>query len=150
MGKLLGKLGKSRLANNLNQRARAAANSGSLPVTPDIDVENMKAINLPHYKLKLRDVSRELYLENGWQLPRGLVNSKERDPANFTHAQREQAKRAVHDPRALKGMFQECWAASDSRQAFASAIQARLYARPRRPARLCCRGLSAKADTSVM
>jgi hypothetical protein len=31
-----------------------------------IDVENMKAINLPHYKLKLRDMSRELYLENGW------------------------------------------------------------------------------------
>ena len=87
----------------------------------------MKAINLPHYKLKLRDMSRELYLENGWQMPRGLVNSKERDPTNFTHAQWEQAKRAGHDPRALKSMFQECWTASDSRQAFAAAIQARGY-----------------------
>jgi hypothetical protein len=92
-----------------------------------IDVENMKAINLPHYKLKLRDMSRELYLENGWQMPRGLVNSKERDPTNFTHSQWEQVKRAGHDPRALKSMFQDCWAASDSRQAFAAAIQARGY-----------------------
>ena len=36
MASLLGELGKSRLANNLNQLARAA-NSGSLPVTPDTD-----------------------------------------------------------------------------------------------------------------
>lgn len=36
LGKLLGELGKSRLANNLNQLARAA-NSGSLPVTPETE-----------------------------------------------------------------------------------------------------------------
>ena len=31
-----------------------------------IDVEKMKAINLPYFKLKLRDIFRELYLEHGW------------------------------------------------------------------------------------
>jgi hypothetical protein len=36
LGKLLGELGKARLANNLNQLARAV-NSGSLPVTPDTE-----------------------------------------------------------------------------------------------------------------
>jgi len=36
LGKLLGELGKSRLSSNLNQLARAA-NSGSLPVTPDTE-----------------------------------------------------------------------------------------------------------------
>lgn len=36
LGQLLGKLGTSHLANNLNQLARAA-NSGSLRVTPDIE-----------------------------------------------------------------------------------------------------------------
>ena len=87
----------------------------------------MKAINLPHFKLKLRDVSRELYLEHGWQMPRGLVNSKERDPRNFTRAEWEQAKRAKQDPKALKAMFQECWAISDSRKAFAQALQSRGY-----------------------
>ena len=69
-----------------------------------IDTAQMKAINLPHFKLKLRDVSRQLYLEHGWQMPRGLVNSKERDPRNYTRAEWEQAKRAKQDPRALKAM----------------------------------------------
>lgn len=36
LGKLLGELGRSRIANNLNQLAKAA-NSGSLEVTPDTE-----------------------------------------------------------------------------------------------------------------
>lgn len=92
-----------------------------------IDTGKMKAINLPHFKLKLRDVSRELYLDNGWRMPRGLVNSQERDPRNFTRDEWEQAKRAKQDPKALKAMFQDCWAISDSPKAFAQALQARGY-----------------------
>ena len=92
-----------------------------------IDAEEMKAINIAHYKLKLRDVSRELYLENGWQMPRGLVNSQERDPANFSREEWQQAKRAGHDAKALKSLFQECWAISDSKAAFASALEERGY-----------------------
>jgi Relaxase/Mobilisation nuclease domain len=92
-----------------------------------IDTEHMKAINLPHYKLKLRDVSRALYLEHGWALPRGLVNSRERDPKNFTRDEWEQAKRADQDPRALKGLFRECWLISDSKAAFAQALKSRGY-----------------------
>ena len=42
LGKVLGELGRSRLANNLNQLARAA-NSGSLPVTPDTEAELRRA-----------------------------------------------------------------------------------------------------------
>ncbi|MCK5622916.1 MAG: relaxase/mobilization nuclease domain-containing protein, partial [Alphaproteobacteria bacterium] len=90
-----------------------------------IDTQEMKAINLPHFKLKLRDISRQLYLENGWKMPLGLIDSRERDPTNFTRAEWQQAKRAGLDPKALKGMFQECWAASDSRKAFAKALEAR-------------------------
>lgn len=45
-----------------------------------IDTYTMTAKILPHYKLKLRDISRELYLENDWQMPRGLMNSRECDP----------------------------------------------------------------------
>ncbi len=92
-----------------------------------IDVEKMKAINLPHFKLKLRDISRELYLEHGWQMPRGLVNSEERNPLNFTQAEWQQAKRIKQDPRAIKEAFQDCWAISDSRAAFASALEERGY-----------------------
>lgn len=90
-----------------------------------IDAEHMRAINLPFYKLKLREVSKELFFEHDWQMPRGLVNSKERDPANYSFAEWQQAKRAGHDPKALKQMFQDCWAISDSRKAFAQALQSR-------------------------
>ena len=92
-----------------------------------IDTEKMKAINLPHFKLKLRDISRELYLEHGWQMPRGLVNSEERNPLNFTQAEWQQAKRIKQDPRAIKEAFQDCWAMSDSRAAFAGALEERGY-----------------------
>jgi len=42
LGQLLAELGKSRVANNLNQLARAA-NTGSLPVTPDTERALRKA-----------------------------------------------------------------------------------------------------------
>lgn len=90
-----------------------------------IDVEEMKAINLPHYKLKLRDISRELYLEHQWKMPRGLTNSEERDPLNFTLEEWQQAKRAGVDPRKVKEAIQDAWAMSDSSGAFDHALRER-------------------------
>ena len=90
-----------------------------------IDAESMTAKPLPHFKLKLRDVSKELYIENGWKMPRGFIDQKQRDPRNFTLDEWQQAKRNGHNAKDLKALVQECWAASDSRQAFASALQER-------------------------
>lgn len=90
-----------------------------------IDADTMTAKNLPFFKMKLRDLSRELYLENGWKMPRGLMNSREADPRNFTLAEWHQAKRAGYDARDLKAMLQECWAASDSKAAFMQALESR-------------------------
>ncbi|AHB48058.1 hypothetical protein W911_06130 [Hyphomicrobium nitrativorans NL23] len=90
-----------------------------------IDAETMTARTLSHFKLKLRDISRELYLENDWKMPRGLMNSREADPRNFSLAEWQQAKRLGRDARDLKAMMQECWAASDSHAAFAQALKAR-------------------------
>lgn len=90
-----------------------------------IDADTMTARNLPFFKMKLRDLSRDLYFENGWKMPRGLVNSREADPRNFTLAEWHQGKRAGRDARDLKAMMQECWAASDSYAAFAQALNAR-------------------------
>ncbi|MEO8656444.1 MAG: relaxase/mobilization nuclease domain-containing protein, partial [Ramlibacter sp.] len=92
-----------------------------------IDVEQMKAINLPHFKRRLQEVSRELYREHGWTMPRGLIASRERDPHNFTRSEWEQAKSAKQDPKALKAMFQQCWAASDSGLAYRAALTERGY-----------------------
>ena len=49
-----------------------------------IDTEKMKAINLPFYKTKLRDVSRELFFEHGWKMPQGLLDHNNRDPMNYS------------------------------------------------------------------
>ena len=90
-----------------------------------VDVDEMKAINLPHYKLKLRDVSRELYLQHQWKMPRGLANSKERDPLNYTLEEWQQAKRAGVDPRKVKEAIQDAWATSDSVAAYSNALRER-------------------------
>ena len=92
-----------------------------------IDATTMTAINLPHFKLKLRDISKALYLDHGWQMPRGLMDSRERDPRNFSREQWQQAMRAQQDPKAIQTLFQECWAVSDSRSAFAKALEERGY-----------------------
>lgn len=90
-----------------------------------IDTDSMKAIDQPHFKMKLRDISKQLYLEQGWEMPRGFLDSKQRDPENFTMAEWQQAKRTGENPKAIKAMFQECWAASDTSKAFATALEER-------------------------
>jgi len=90
-----------------------------------IDANTMTAKNLPFFKNKLRDLSRELYMENGWKMPRGLMNSREADPRNFTLAEWHQAKRMGLGARDLKSLLQECWAVSDSPAAFSQALKAR-------------------------
>lgn len=90
-----------------------------------IDTDSMTAINLPLFKLKLRDMSRALFLENDWQMPRGLMNSEERDPFTFDLAEWQQALRAKRDPRATKELFRECWAVSGDLPSFQNALKAR-------------------------
>ena len=41
-----------------------------------IDSQEMKAIDMSHFKLKCTDISRELYQEHGWQMPKGLINKQ--------------------------------------------------------------------------
>lgn len=90
-----------------------------------IDTETMTARNLSHFKLKLRNISKELYLENDWTMPRGFMDSKESDPRNYSLVEYQQAKRLGREARDLKGELQECWAVSDSRAAFAQALKER-------------------------
>ena len=87
----------------------------------------MTAINMAHTKLKLRELSRQIYLEHGWKMPHGLVKSEERNPLNFSREEWQQAKRINRDPKVIKQIFQDCWAISDSLSAFRQAMEARGY-----------------------
>ncbi len=90
-----------------------------------IDAGRMRAINLPFYKERLRTVSRELFLEHGWDMPRGLEDRRLRDPSNFTRAEWQQARRAGLDIKELKAVFRKAWESSDSRAAFEQALNQR-------------------------
>lgn len=87
-----------------------------------INVDQMRAINLSHFKLRLRDISRELYLEHDWEMPAGFQKSKDRDPLNFSAEEAGQAKRVKRDPADLKKLFKSCWETSDSKSAFGNSL----------------------------
>ncbi|MBL1438211.1 MAG: relaxase/mobilization nuclease domain-containing protein [Rhodobacteraceae bacterium] len=92
-----------------------------------IDGENLKAINLPHFKRKLNALSRDLYLDHGWELPKGLQAGGGKSPLNFTLAEWQQAKRKGLDPREIKQVFQDAWKRSDNLKAFGNALAERGY-----------------------
>ena len=87
-----------------------------------IDVHQMKAINLSFYKNKLQEISKQLYIENGWKMPDGYRDKALRNPLNFTLSEWQQSKRTKQDPKTLKTVLQECWNISDSQKAFASSL----------------------------
>lgn len=92
-----------------------------------IDAIEMKAVPLPHFKRKLMSVSRELYLNHEWDMPKGHIDQALRNPLNFTRAEWQQAGRAKQDPRLIKAMFRECWDRSDTAAALKNALEERGY-----------------------
>lgn len=92
-----------------------------------IDADEMKAINLPHFKNKLRDLSRDLFLDHGWQLPNGLATYGHKSPLNFTLEEWQVAKRQGLDPREIKQAFQQAWGRSDGQSSFKGALEERGY-----------------------
>ncbi|WP_166417443.1 relaxase/mobilization nuclease domain-containing protein [Cochlodiniinecator piscidefendens] len=92
-----------------------------------INADEMKAINLPHFKNKLRDLSRDLFLDHGWVLPDGLATYGNKSPLNFTLEEWQQAKRQGLDPREIKQAFQQAWERCDSQIGFKNALEDRGY-----------------------
>ena len=87
-----------------------------------IDPEQMKAINLSWYKNRLADLSRELYITHGWDMPRGLRNREDRDPLNYSREEAQQAKRAARDPQDLKAIIRDAWEQSDNEASLDAAL----------------------------
>ncbi|MES2662098.1 MAG: relaxase [Pseudomonadota bacterium] len=92
-----------------------------------IDVDEMTAINLPFYKTRLMEVSKELYLEHGWNLPPGFINREQRNPLNFSREQWQQAKRLGDSPETIKTILKECWAVSHDKACFMKALDDKGY-----------------------
>ncbi|MCB9978547.1 MAG: relaxase/mobilization nuclease domain-containing protein [Rhodospirillales bacterium] len=92
-----------------------------------IDARTMTAIPMPYFKFKLRDLSRALFLEHGWKLPRGLEQGRYGNPLNFTLAEWQQAQRHGEDPQAIKAQLQRCWHGTQSGKAFAAELESKGY-----------------------
>ena len=90
-----------------------------------IDIDHMKAINLSHFKRKCIDISRELYLEHGWEMPEGLRDKEKRDPFSLSNSEWQQTKRHGVDPREIKSLIQESWKHSDNLKSFQHSLKER-------------------------
>lgn len=90
-----------------------------------IDAQTLKAKQMSFFKVKLREVSKTLFREHGWTMPKGLADSTKRDPRNFTLHEWLQAKRAEQDPRDIKEALQDAWQISDGREAYEQALSER-------------------------
>ncbi len=88
-----------------------------------INIDEMKAVNISHPKLKLNSIAKSLYIEHGWKMPEGFRDSRYKNPLNYTRAEWQQAARTGQSPKAIKALLQECWAASDSRKGFEHALK---------------------------
>lgn len=92
-----------------------------------IKASEMKAINLSHYKSKLTSLSRQLFLDHGWDLPNGLRHDGGKSPLNFTLDEWQQAKRLGLDPREIKQSFHDAWQISDNTSSFQHALEDKGY-----------------------
>lgn len=92
-----------------------------------IDAQAMKAINLSHFKNRLKALSKELYLEHDWTLPEGHRENGWKNPLNFSLAEWQQAKRLDLDPREIKQVFRDAWQRSDNLPGLRHALEEHGY-----------------------
>jgi hypothetical protein len=92
-----------------------------------IDVQEMKAVQLSHFKMKLQEISKELYRQYGWEMPKGFENKAERNPFNYTLAEWHQAQRVKEDPQALKALFKDSWEQAKNGEALIETLKAKGY-----------------------
>lgn len=88
-----------------------------------IDADKMIAIKLPYFKTKLQEISKQLFLENGWGIPKGFLDKGLRDPRTFNLAEWQQAKRTGINPKDIKEAAQSCWSRSDGLKSFERAME---------------------------
>ena len=90
-----------------------------------IDSNTMTATEIGLYKFKLRDLSKELFLDHGWDLPDGLKTYGKGDPLNYDLEQWQQSQRFGVDPREMKQAFHDAWSQSDDVKSLTNALKDR-------------------------
>lgn len=115
----LGLDGQARIVVEHIKNGRAHAHT----VWSRIDIESLKTIKLNYPKRKLNDLSYELFLEHGWEIPAGYLPGQEADPMNYSYQEYQEAKRGARDPKFLKHQIKRCWETSDDRKSYEAALE---------------------------
>ena len=89
--------------------------------------QKLKAAQLSFFQNRLMEISKELYLDQGWKLPNGFIDREQRNPLNFSRDQWRQAKRLNENPRSIKITLKECWSVSKTKEAFQKSLEQRGY-----------------------
>ncbi len=92
-----------------------------------IDAEHMKAIPDSYTRYKLQEVSRALFLQHGWELPKGLNRDERGSEDNTSRADQEIAKRSGLTLDDHKVIIGNAWGLSDDAASFAAALDERGY-----------------------
>jgi hypothetical protein len=88
-----------------------------------MDETTLKARPLPFFKLRLKEVCRELEIELGLTQVR---NDRERPAIRAAHrGEQAQAKRLGNDDRAIRGAIRDAWERADNGKAFVAALDER-------------------------
>lgn len=88
-----------------------------------IDDEAMRARPLPFFKLRLKEICRELEIELGLTRVR---NDRERPEIRAAkRGEQAQAKRLGNDDRAIRGAIRDAWERADNGKAFVAALDER-------------------------
>jgi hypothetical protein len=89
--------------------------------------ENLKAIELKNDWPKLMALSRDIYLERGWDMPKGLKKFHERDRSNYKLADHQAAKRRELNPKEVKATLRGLWEQSKDLASFQTALSEHGY-----------------------
>lgn len=89
--------------------------------------QKLKAAQLSFFQNRMMEISKELYLDQGWKLPNGFIDREQRNPLNFSRNQWRQAKRLNENPRTIKITLKECWSVSKTKVAFQKSLEQRGY-----------------------
>jgi hypothetical protein len=119
--KKLGLLEQPRIVVFHEKKGRRHCHAVWLRLKPSTHSNRLIGVNIPHWKFKLMDISRALFVKYGWKMPEGMKKGKGRgkDPFSYRREEYRQAVKNAEDPVALKIMFKQSWETTDSKQTFA-------------------------------
>lgn len=93
----------------------------------DTTGERPISMRISHDRQKLMEVSHELFLRHGWEVPKGIAQYDSASPQDIRHDEWMQFKRTGIHPDEHRALIGDAYEVSDNAEAFAHALEERGY-----------------------